>query len=128
MFKSPRNFFAIAINDVKKRLGFTAGSGSICCSAVSLKSAPTFTKGDSCKRRFFHVGNKYVISVMSKQDPLSPCIGVCTLNPNTQLCDGCLRTMDEIAAWAQYSSQEKREVRAKLEERYKHLVVDSHGN
>ncbi len=28
----------------------------------------------------------------------SPCIGVCTLN-DEGLCDGCLRTGDEIAGW-----------------------------
>ena len=64
---------------------------------------------------------------MSKQDPLSPCIGVCTLNPETQLCDGCLRTMDEIAAWTEYSSQEKRKVRAKLEKRRERFIADSYG-
>lgn len=29
----------------------------------------------------------------------SPCIGVCRLDPETGLCEGCLRTVDEIAAW-----------------------------
>lgn len=29
----------------------------------------------------------------------SPCIGVCTLDAETGYCRGCLRTMDEIAAW-----------------------------
>jgi predicted Fe-S protein YdhL (DUF1289 family) len=28
-----------------------------------------------------------------------PCIGVCTLDPRTRLCIGCLRSADEIAAW-----------------------------
>jgi len=28
----------------------------------------------------------------------TPCIGVCTLNPEG-LCDGCLRTGEEIAGW-----------------------------
>jgi uncharacterized protein len=29
----------------------------------------------------------------------SPCIGVCTLDPQTRLCLGCLRSDTEIAAW-----------------------------
>lgn len=29
----------------------------------------------------------------------SPCIGVCRLDPRTGLCAGCMRTVDEIAAW-----------------------------
>lgn len=31
---------------------------------------------------------------------LTPCIGVCTMNPQG-LCDGCLRTLEEIAGWSQ---------------------------
>ncbi len=29
----------------------------------------------------------------------SPCISVCVIDPGTGLCAGCLRTLDEIAAW-----------------------------
>jgi uncharacterized protein len=29
----------------------------------------------------------------------SPCTGVCRIDPRTGWCDGCLRTLDEIAAW-----------------------------
>jgi predicted Fe-S protein YdhL (DUF1289 family) len=29
----------------------------------------------------------------------SPCIGVCRLDPGSGLCTGCMRTLDEIAAW-----------------------------
>ena len=29
----------------------------------------------------------------------SPCIGVCQLDPGSGLCQGCMRTLDEIAAW-----------------------------
>ena len=30
---------------------------------------------------------------------VSPCIGVCVLDPVTGFCQGCLRTADEIMAW-----------------------------
>ena len=30
----------------------------------------------------------------------SPCISVCVIDPGTDLCAGCLRTLDEIAAWS----------------------------
>lgn len=33
---------------------------------------------------------------------LSPCIGVCTMRADG-LCQGCLRTVDEIAAWSRLS-------------------------
>lgn len=37
---------------------------------------------------------------------LSPCIGVCSLGPDG-LCEGCLRTVDEIAAWSRMSDDER---------------------
>jgi len=36
------------------------------------------------------------------------------MNPDTALCEGCLRTLDEIAAWSGMSADEKRAVLAKL--------------
>jgi len=29
----------------------------------------------------------------------SPCIDVCRMDPRSGLCEGCQRTIDEIAAW-----------------------------
>ena len=37
---------------------------------------------------------------------LSPCIGVCALGPDG-LCGGCLRTVDEIAAWSRLSDADR---------------------
>lgn len=50
-------------------------------------------------------------------DPPSPCIGVCVINEQTQLCDGCFRSLDEIAAWWDYSPAQKRVVLAQLDGR-----------
>lgn len=44
----------------------------------------------------------------------SPCTSVCTLDPTTGLCSGCLRTLDEIARWSSFSDDEKRAVLEKL--------------
>jgi len=30
----------------------------------------------------------------------SPCIKVCVIHPETRLCTGCLRSIDEIGAWS----------------------------
>ncbi len=38
----------------------------------------------------------------------SPCINVCQMNPATGLCEGCKRSLDEIARWAAMSDAEKR--------------------
>jgi predicted Fe-S protein YdhL (DUF1289 family) len=40
----------------------------------------------------------------------SPCIDVCVMSANTGLCEGCLRTLDEIAGWSGASDAERRAV------------------
>ena len=40
----------------------------------------------------------------------SPCISVCRMDERTGWCAGCLRTLDEIAAWSLLDDEEKREV------------------
>jgi hypothetical protein len=40
----------------------------------------------------------------------SPCISVCRMDARTGWCEGCLRTLDEIAAWSQLDDGAKREV------------------
>jgi len=37
----------------------------------------------------------------------SPCIKVCTLDQATNLCTGCLRSLDEIRAWRDASDEQK---------------------
>ena len=42
------------------------------------------------------------------QSPVpSPCISVCRMSPNTGWCEGCHRTIDEIASWSQLTDNEK---------------------
>lgn len=40
----------------------------------------------------------------------SPCIGICRMDPDTGLCEGCQRTLDEIARWSTGSEEWKRSV------------------
>ena len=44
----------------------------------------------------------------------SPCINVCKMNQSTGWCEGCRRTIEEIAAWSSYSAAQKRAVLARL--------------
>ena len=44
----------------------------------------------------------------------SPCVSVCQMDVRTGLCLGCLRTIDEIAAWSRLSDPEKRTVWARI--------------
>ena len=41
----------------------------------------------------------------------SPCINVCKLNPKNNLCEGCLRTSEEISNWSKYVKQDERYMR-----------------
>jgi predicted Fe-S protein YdhL (DUF1289 family) len=47
-------------------------------------------------------------------DVPSPCTNVCTIDPVTGLCVGCLRTLDEIARWSVLDAEAKRAVWAEL--------------
>ena len=47
----------------------------------------------------------------------SPCISVCRMDAVTGWCEGCFRTLDEIAGWGMSSDAQKREVWKLLLER-----------
>ena len=49
-------------------------------------------------------------------------MGVCVVNPQTQLCDGCYRTLEEIAAWWDYTPAQKRTVLEQLEQRQARIL------
>jgi hypothetical protein len=49
--------------------------------------------------------------------PLSPCVGICLIDPAIGRCRGCLRYIDEIAAWYDASAAEKRAILARVAER-----------
>jgi predicted Fe-S protein YdhL (DUF1289 family) len=44
----------------------------------------------------------------------SPCINVCRINRRTGWCEGCARTMDEIARWPHADDGERRAILARL--------------
>lgn len=50
----------------------------------------------------------------------SPCINVCRMDAASGWCEGCLRTLDEIAAWGQLDDAAKRSVLLQLRERRVH--------
>ncbi len=47
----------------------------------------------------------------------SPCVNVCRMDEATGLCEGCLRTIDEIACWSLLDDAEKRSVWQELDAR-----------
>ena len=53
----------------------------------------------------------------------SPCVSVCQMNETTGLCEGCLRTLDEIAAWSQLADADRRRVWQALPARARELAA-----
>lgn len=49
-------------------------------------------------------------------DVVSPCVNLCTLNAD-DICLGCARTIDEIAAWGTMPADARRAVLASLPQR-----------
>jgi len=47
----------------------------------------------------------------------SPCANVCMLHPDSNLCIGCKRTVEEIARWTGYSDEERRRIMNELPQR-----------
>ncbi|MBR2655983.1 MAG: DUF1289 domain-containing protein [Loktanella sp.] len=56
----------------------------------------------------------------------SPCIKICVIQPETRLCTGCLRTIDEITAWSRMTQEARAEVMADLPARQS-LVTKRRG-
>ena len=44
------------------------------------------------------------------KEPVSPCLGICRLDPGLTHCVGCLRTRDELQRWTAMSRDEKYEL------------------
>ena len=43
-------------------------------------------------------------------DVPSPCISICRMDAASGFCEGCLRTIQEIAAWSRMADADKRSV------------------
>ena len=46
----------------------------------------------------------------TSEDVPSPCVSVCVMHPQTGLCEGCLRSLDEIGGWSRMTAEAKRQV------------------
>ncbi len=55
----------------------------------------------------------------------SPCRSVCKMDRDSGFCEGCLRTIEEIAAWSGADDGERRRVWALLPARVPQLCEDS---
>jgi predicted Fe-S protein YdhL (DUF1289 family) len=50
-----------------------------------------------------------------KRDEIeSPCVKLCVIQPETRICVGCYRSIDEIGAWSAMTPEARRSVMADL--------------
>lgn len=47
----------------------------------------------------------------------SPCVKICVIDETTGLCEGCCRTLDEIARWSVMDDAGQRDTLRRIEER-----------
>jgi predicted Fe-S protein YdhL (DUF1289 family) len=47
----------------------------------------------------------------------SPCISVCRMDPQVNLCQGCFRSLDEICQWSKSDTAAKRQIWSRIEQR-----------
>jgi len=59
---------------------------------------------------------------MSAATVPSPCISVCKMDARSGWCEGCLRTLDEIAAWSGMDPAARRALMEKLPDRAPRLA------
>lgn len=53
-----------------------------------------------------------------KRDEIkSPCVKLCSIHPDTQLCLGCARSIAEITSWSGMSDSARAEIMAQLPSR-----------
>jgi uncharacterized protein len=57
----------------------------------------------------------------------TPCIRVCTLDPETGLCEGCGRTREEIGTWFRIPEEERLRIMAELPERMRRAFLSGPG-
>ena len=55
--------------------------------------------------------------VWTRQEIESPCVQICVIHPETRLCAGCARSIDEIGRWSRMGDDERRAIMADLPNR-----------
>ncbi|MEJ6394918.1 DUF1289 domain-containing protein [Gymnodinialimonas sp. 2305UL16-5] len=55
--------------------------------------------------------------IWSRDEVESPCVKICVIHPESRLCTGCLRSIDEITQWSRMAPEARRSVMATLPDR-----------
>ena len=57
----------------------------------------------------------------------SPCVNICIVHPQVNICTGCFRTIDEISNWSNMSKSERKGIIKELPNRSSKLKVRRGG-
>ena len=57
----------------------------------------------------------------------SPCVNICIVHPQANICTGCFRTIDEISSWSNMSETERNAIIKELPNRSSKLRVRRGG-
>ena len=57
----------------------------------------------------------------------SPCIKICIIHPQANICTGCFRSIDEISSWSNMSESERKGIIKELPNRSSKLRVRRGG-
>jgi len=57
----------------------------------------------------------------------SPCVNICIVHPQANICAGCFRTIDEISGWSNMSPAQRKEIIEELPNRSSKLKVRRGG-
>ena len=52
--------------------------------------------------------------VWKRNEVDSPCVKICVVHPESRLCIGCHRSLDEIAQWSKMSAEDRTRVKSEL--------------
>lgn len=61
--------------------------------------------------------NDKIEDIWRRDEIESPCVKVCVIHPETRLCVGCKRSIDEIGQWSRMSPEARRLIMSDLPER-----------
>lgn len=55
--------------------------------------------------------------IWKRDEVQSPCVQICVVHPETRLCTGCNRSIDEIASWSRMSPEARQVIMDELPKR-----------
>lgn len=61
--------------------------------------------------------HRAVLAGAATENVPSPCVSVCRMDLQRTVCEGCLRSIDEIRVWRASSDRQKKAIWARISER-----------